>query len=399
MPWREQIGRLLHRTAHEVENVVDEAWTGLGQRLGWNKPRSVLCFHGWAHGRQARCGCRVLANEPHGGPLEDDRWWDNLLNTYRHWNSREVPGVTVEATLAGVTVRQTTDEEGYAWFRFELPKPLGPDYWHEATVRVVDELADEPVADRIGVIHPPAGARFGLISDMDDTVIHTGVTNLLTAAKLTFLGNALTRKPLHGVDALYRALCTGTPEGGGTMRQPAFYVSSSAWNLYHMLSDFLKLNALPPGPLLLQDLGIDAEKFIKTKGHEHKLDKARAILDNFKDLPFVLFGDSGQHDADLYVRLAEQRPGRVVAIYIRDVDPGHATDRDAWVNEHIARATELGVPMMLIKDSAVAARDLAGRGLLDPATLPAIEAATRRDEHRPPESIVEQVTQAAVEHT
>jgi phosphatidate phosphatase APP1 len=382
--WSQTVRDWFHDGLQKVEDQVDRRWDQLGERLGWATPRSIQPYTGWATPNRATVGGRVLATDPYGGPKDDDRWWENLLQTYRRWNSHELGGVPVTATFAGQTRTQPTDEEGYAWFTFDLPEPLDAAYWHEATL-TADRLDDghPAVSTTVGVMRPADHATVGLVSDMDDTVLHTGITDLLTAARLTFLGNAKTRSALPGVGALYRALVSGDPDATTHPVNPIFYVSSSAWNLHDLLSDFLDLNDLPLGPLLLQELGVDQTKLLKGPGHHHKLDKARRIVTEFPDLPFILVGDSGQADAHLYAQLAQERPDQIAAILIRDVDPAEASDRDRSVDEHLEAAQAAGVPAWRVKDSVAAAEHLIGLGKLDATLLPAIREATDAERGRP----------------
>ena len=215
---------------------------------------------------------------------------------------------------------------------------------------------------------------------------HRGPKDWKIAAQLTFLGNARTRKPLLGVAKLYAAL-QGT-------RNPLFYVSSSPWNLYDLLDDFLELNAIPPGPIFLRDIGTDTGKFIKTAGHGHKLERARMLIERMPHLRWILLGDSGQADAELYAEAAQEFGDRIAAIYIRDVDPDvddsvYDTGADAWIQ----KVAGTKVPMLRVKDSVAIAEHAATLGLLDPATIPAIIAEVRKDAARPTP------TEAAVEET
>jgi phosphatidate phosphatase APP1 len=75
------------------------------------------------------------------------------------------------------------------------------------------------------VLVPAATARFGIISDIDDTVLWTNVTNKLNMALLMVRSNAHTRKPFQGVAAFYRALSQGV---AGNEDNPVF-VSSGSW--------------------------------------------------------------------------------------------------------------------------------------------------------------------------
>ncbi len=144
---------------------------------------------------------------------------------------------------------------------------------------------------------PGPGARFGVISDVDDTVLVTGATDAVGMARTVFTGNALSRMTFDGVAELYRAL-------RGEQGNPIFYVSSSPWNLYDLLDDFLALNGLPAGPILLRDWGLSSIELLPTDHHHHKLGTIHAILSTYPDLPFLLLGDSGQQDPEIYAQIA-----------------------------------------------------------------------------------------------
>src|SRR5690606_30277301 len=138
----------------------------------------------------------------------------------------------------------------HGWHPVEITSCAGPE---GRTSRAIGQI-----------LVPPSDSRFGIISDMDDTVIRSHVTEFWKVARLTMLHNARTRKPFEGVAAFYRALQAG---GDGTRHNPIFYVSSSAWNLYDLFRVFLEHNQLPSGPILLRDYGIDEDKFMVDQGH------------------------------------------------------------------------------------------------------------------------------------
>ena len=93
---------------------------------------------------------------------------------------------------------------------------------------------------------PAPDARFGIVSDVDDTVLQTGVQRLGQMLRQTFTGSALTRTSFPGAPELYRDLAGAA--------NPVFYVSSSPWNLHAFLIAFLRHQRLPLGPVLLRDL-------------------------------------------------------------------------------------------------------------------------------------------------
>lgn len=337
----------------------------------------ICAYTGYATSSHAFVSGRVLANKAPGELGDKQSLWRNLIDTYRRFETDEVPNALVTVRFQGLEQTTQTDAEGY--YHVEMPRAeRSDDLWLTADAR--SEIGGREILAEHEIVAPPGAAEFGVISDLDDTVIETNVTSFLMAAKLTLLGNAKTRKPLEGVAALYAALQRGM---AGRSVNPIFYVSSSPWNLYDLLCEFLELNEIPKGPLFLNDYGIDRTKFITKRGHRDKLERALGLLAAFPELPFILVGDSGQQDAGLYAEAAALHPHRIKAIYIRDVDPATATDRDDRVREHIATATRYGVPMLLAPDSQAMARHAAELGLIPARKETAVQVEVAKDQERP----------------
>lgn len=371
----------------DADDFIDAARQRFRRVFRSHRPRHIAAYRGWGDAGGVQMIGRVLAERPVGGPGEADGWWDNLLNTYQRFESDEVPGQPLKVQFGAQAVEVVTDHEGY--YQAALPGPAQVDsLWSNAAASLPDGslLTPQPIL----LVHPEAG--IGVISDIDDTILHSGITNWKTAAQLTFLHNARTRKPLKGVAKLYQALQAGRD---GLGRVPVFYVSSSPWNLYDLLEDFMELNAIPPGPIFLRDLGTDAGKFIKTQGHGHKLERARELIQRFPKLRWVLLGDSGQADAELYTQAAEEFGNRIAAIYIRDVDPELESDYDRRVGAHFERVSASGVPMLLARDSGAIAEHAAQLGLIDAKWLDEVRREVERDEHRP--SLAQAAAEGAAE--
>jgi phosphatidate phosphatase APP1 len=371
--------RILHRAAASSEHATDQLRSRVSRKLGINRPRQIMAYQGYADRVKVHLLGRVLSNRPLGGPLDEDDWWDNLLNTLRRLDSDEIAGETVTVRYQEQEQQVMTDEEGYYHVEFPVEQHChGGILWLTASARTGE--AGREIQAVHDIMLPPLNAKFGIISDLDDTVIHTGITSLLLAAKLTFLENAITRKPLSGVAALYQVLQRGVD---GIPLNPIFYISSSPWNLHDLLTDFIRLNDIPPGPLLLHDLGLDHTRFIKEKGHNHKLEIALSLLDAYPYFPFILIGDSGQEDPAIYSQMTRLRPGRITSIYIRDVDPDTDAPCDDAARLGMEIAAEEGVPMILARDSRDISLHARRIGLIGDAAIEEVEAEVEADMDRP----------------
>jgi len=135
------------------------------------------------------------------------------------------------------------------------------------------------------------------------------------------------------------------------------------------------------GPVLLRDLGLDRNKLFGAGHHAHKLAQIRPLLALYPHLPFVLLGDSGQRDPEIYREVVRENPGRIRAVYIRRA--GERPGRDEEV-EAIARELEAAdVPMLLVRDTAPAAAHAASQGWVRAKEVPAVQEDAHRDRGRP----------------
>jgi phosphatidate phosphatase APP1 len=213
-----------------------------------------------------------------------------------------------------------TDLEGYfeVWVKPSQPVPsIGK--WVTIELELIHPQREgyPPVMVQGQILIPPSQAQFGVISDIDDTVVQTGATDLLRMARTVFLGNARTRLPFPGVAAFYRALSCGIHTED---TNPLFFVSSSPWNMYDLFEQFFQIEKIPHGHVLfLRDWGISETELLPIRHTGFKTNKICQIMDFYPELPFILIGDSGQEDPEIYSQVVKQYPHRIPAVYIRNV--------------------------------------------------------------------------------
>jgi phosphatidate phosphatase APP1 len=336
---------VVHRFAAGLEREVDRRRS---RRYPAETRLVINPYRGFGRGRELFVHGRVLVEKAITRATAAEPVWRNLLNAYRRFLSDEIAGMRVVARYQDAVLEGMTDDEGHFQIRLE-PTQLTDSLWHD----VIVELPGTDIQAKAPVLVPQVTAAFGIISDVDDTIVQTGATSLLKMARSVLLQNAASRLPFEGVADLYRAL--------HAERNPIFYVSSSPWNLHDLIADFMQLQGIPPGPLRLQDWGIDEVKLIYEPHTTHKLEEIRRILDYYAGLPFVLIGDSGQHDPEIYLDVIRAYPGRIRAAFIRDVT---ADLRDKAVALLIAEAKSLGVEMLYVTSSAEAMSHAGRLGLV-----------------------------------
>jgi len=258
--------------------------------------RVVLSRH---QDEPAASDARATLRELHGAE-EEQRGW-------RAFVTAPAMGVPVIVTAGNRQVRTRTDRSGYVDVLVRSPG-LEPG-WHDVTIAAEGA---EPVRGSVQVIG--TDVTFGLVSDIDDTVMITALPRPLIAAWNTFVRHEQARHIVPGMAPLYRTLLQERPGS------PIFYLSTGAWNTAPTLTRFLKRHAYPSGPLLLTDWGPTNTGWFRS-GQEHKRTALHRLAREFPQIRWVLVGDDGQHDPRIYGDFARDRPEAVEAIAIRQLTP------------------------------------------------------------------------------
>ena len=330
-----------------LENAWDRARRRRhGSRVPADLRIEAYVGHGGAEGVVVRG--RVLDDPVPSEAVEGEGVGAALLRTLRSFLTDELPGVPLRVSVAGATASATTDAEGYFQVRLQPAPERLTSPWTTGTVELAGAYRgyEGAATTSFDVLVPGPDAAYGVISDVDDTILETGVQRVGHMVRQTLTGSALTRTAFPGAPELYRDLAGAA--------NPVFYVSSSPWNLHAFLLGFLRHRGLPRGPVLLRDLLGTAA------GREEKAGRIDEILTLHPGLRFVLLGVSGEPDPEIYAATVRAHPGRVLAVYIREVrlDPG-----DGRV-EQVSSAWSEDVPFVLAADSDVVRRHLVGLGLL-----------------------------------
>lgn len=354
---------MLRRGLHLAEEAWDSLRLSFKRRTGLLGKPVLVPYRGlvapggvWVRGR-------VLEDQGVTTAPHSESTLTNVWLTLKRYETDEIGGARIAWRSLGKKGELVTDGEGYfdavlpvepaddaaPWFRVELELLSAP----------VHEVA--PLAAELKVRTVSPQARFGVISDIDDTIVKTGATNFVKHWRTVVANSAKSRTAFPGVSHLYRAFAR---DAAGPETNPVFYVSSSPWNLYDLFESFLALREIPLGPMLLKDFGLDGDKWL-TGGHDdHKLTMIARIMEGYPRLSFVLIGDSGQRDAAIYAEAARRHPGRVLAVHIRDVTDGiFAEDAKAGLDALEA----LGIPVTRGETLREAAASAEAMGLIDAA--------------------------------
>ena len=291
-------------------------------------PFQIIPFTTYSTGNHLYAKGRALEDE--NIDLSKKGFFPMLLIAYKRFETELIKNSSLVLTLPdGREIETRTDDQGYYLINEEvddLLKMIDKDGILVYRISFVEEYRHRKIQQENSfagkVIIPSPTAKFGVISDIDDTIIHTGLTSRFKwqVVKNTIFKRAEKRIPLEGAADLYTQLHNGK---SGKDSNPIFYVSHGPWNLYRYLELFLNTNHFPRGPILLRDfINPLTKRFRPIAAIQEKPEKQKEIINLLKtypELPFILIGDSGEHDPDIYIEIAEAHPERILAIYMRSV--------------------------------------------------------------------------------
>lgn len=294
-------------------------------------------------------------------------YWEIAQENLRRYVALPLSGVEVELRIGEHTASEVTDSHGFANFSVPVPE-LGVG-WHDVHAATAPAGDGDTASGSGRVVKPAPNAPFLVISDIDDTILLTGLTEGAAMLARTVLREAGQRGAIPGMSSLYRGLVRGVTDASGN-RGPEptfFYVSTGSWSFYPMLQQFVQLKAFPQGPMFLTDWR-PTERYLRRSGAEHKRTAIRRLFEAYPTKSFVLFGDSGQRDPLTYEEMAREFPGRVKLIVIRQVGADD-DERNAQVKLRAEELRAEGIPLHLMPDASEAALLAHELGLCDEETL------------------------------
>ncbi len=323
---------------------LEDTWHGWRERRGRRRGLvpTVIPFIGYGDRDSVRVFGRVVLRRPE--TASSDRFTN--IRGWRSFVSIPVKSMAVEVTAGGERRTIRCDRGGVIDTAIDVRLDAG---WRTILLGIDGDEVSAPV------FIVDDARRFGIVSDVDDTVMVTALPRPLLAAWNTFVLDEHARRPVAGMAVLYTRLLLAHPGS------PIVYLSTGAWNVAPTLTRFLERNLYPRGALLLTDWGPTHDRWFRS-GPEHKASNLERLASEFPDVSWLLVGDDGQHDERIYGDFAETHPQNVTAVAIRRLTPGEAVLAGGRSAAE-ARATG-GIPWIYADDGAGLTEQLETLGLL-----------------------------------
>ncbi|MDH5545115.1 MAG: DUF2183 domain-containing protein [Gammaproteobacteria bacterium] len=269
---------------------------------------------------------RVLEVENERDVTSDDSWLVNSWRKLRQLINDERENAKIELNVNETVYQLSSGEEGF--FTLEVPKPSGlSSGYHQLDAKIRGGLSTQCQL----IVIPPENT-LGIISDFDDTVIITDVINKQNVISNTLALNYKQRRVVEGMADWYSKLLSDNPQADYTT---LFFVTGSPKQLQRGIDQFLDYQGFPRRIILTKKLnGEDSDPLLDQ--FKFKTEKIQHILRTFPNMKFVLVGDDGEKDPEVYHWLFEKFPQRVVSVWIRKVNPDatrlHYTEQQLFID-------------------------------------------------------------------
>jgi phosphatidate phosphatase APP1 len=277
---------------------------------------SVKVYHGYGHTHNLVVYGHVFKSKAIIWHKFTNNIFYNALRLFRLFLVNPFPRAKIRLRWQDQVLPGQTEDDGFFKFEWKATHEVEAG-WHHLNVDLIDE-AGNVVKTADGKMFVPHSTQFAFISDIDDTIMISYSATIGRRLKELFIRNPRTRSMFPGVPEHYKLLSLAHTTND--VPNAFFYVSSSEWNLYDYLNEFFKFNNLPRGAFLLNQVKrwFELWKTGKTK-HMGKLLRVVRILEAFPSQQFILLGDNTQSDPSIYASVAKKLPGKIFAIYIRNI--------------------------------------------------------------------------------
>jgi len=274
---------------------------------------NIVVYHAYGNTHHIVIQGRMVEKKSFKEVKQDDNWFRNLWRRVRQVKGDEIKNQTIFASVNHEKFKTKGDDEGYFEFNIMTKKALKSGYKeialnieknkniHKTEVTIVDS---QPLV--------------GIISDFDDTIIVSDVTNKIKLGYNTIFKNYKQRIVVPTMLKRFQKILAENPKDTPST---LFILSGSPQQLFLPIEDFLTFHHFPKHTLILKKVHGE-NKDPLTDQFAYKTQKIERLIRLYPQIKWVMFGDSGEKDAQVYKFIKDKYPNRVISYYIRDIETG-----------------------------------------------------------------------------
>jgi len=272
---------------------------------------NIEIYTAYGNTNQLLISGRALVKEKNQFVDENTSGFSNFLSIVDFFFSNEIENPSIIVDVAGQRWSFTGDDAGY--FELDIPSSLGfAQGYEEVNLTLEDNTFTHTTKANI----IPNKKFVGIISDIDDTVIVSDVTSKVDLVYNTFWRNYTQREVVPNMATKFKTILA---ENTNEAPSKLFFISGSPNQLFTPIEKFLELHNFPEHTLILKKIQGDNSDSLLTQ-ITYKTKKIERLIKLYPKMTWVLFGDSGEKDEEIYTAIKEKYPTKIKEFYIRNVE-------------------------------------------------------------------------------
>jgi len=274
---------------------------------------NIELYNAYGNEHQLIVHGRTVIKEKRDEVGKKDSGFSNAWNKIDFFHSDELKNKKIFLTIGNEKFETKGDDEGYFRFNIKTVKKLTMGY----------KLVNLQIKDNKKIHHAKAtiiGSKklVGIISDIDDTVVFSDVTKKVELFFNTFWKNYKQREVIPTMVKRFKKILSQNPPNKPSR---LFFISGSPEQLFTPIEKFLEYNHFPQHITILKHIHGDNKDPLFDQ-FAYKIDKIENLITLYPKMQWVLFGDSGERDKEVYKFIKKKYPSSIRAYYIRDIDSG-----------------------------------------------------------------------------
>jgi len=242
-----------------------------------------------------------------------DSWIRNAYRRAKEVKADDIKNKEIIANINGNLYVSRGDSEGYFSFDINSSKAFKSGYID--IFLNIKGNKDRAKAKAVILTKPAVG----IISDFDDTLVVSNVTNKLKLGINTLFKNYKQRKVVKIMAKWFKEILAKNPKNSPTA---LFIISGSPLQLSKAVEGFLNYHNFPKHTLILKKAHGD-KKDPLTDQFAYKVQKIEKLIKLYPNIRWYMFGDSGEKDSEVYAYIKNKYPKKVIKYNIRDIKTGN----------------------------------------------------------------------------
>jgi phosphatidate phosphatase APP1 len=274
---------------------------------------NIEVYNAYGNEEQLIIHGRMLKKDKEKEVNKEQGIWINFWNALDFFHNDEIKNKKIVLTVDEVKYETQGDDEGYFDFDIKTAKNLSMGYKDIALQIEGTKGIHYTQAAIIG-----SEKMLGIISDIDDTVLVSNVTNKRKLLVNMFWKNYKQREVISTMADRFQKILKENPP-----KEPSrlFFLSGSPQHLFNYIEKFLDYHNFPKHITILKQVhGDNSDPLFDQMAY--KTEKIEELIALYPNMQWLMFGDSGEKDRDIYAFIKEKYPSKVKGYYIRNVQSG-----------------------------------------------------------------------------